>query len=132
MSLDDLLSVMTRLTRDVSQVPEVQSARAALDAEVTRLRASGSGTTTAGAPDDLSAMTPLANMVRRSAYSTLRTFVDTYREDYPADRVAGIIAVAVCMNGQLIDALRATIAVEDAYRAASSPPGPSEARDADG
>jgi hypothetical protein len=77
--------------------------------------------------DDLCAMTPLANMVRRSTFTILREFGG--REGYPADRVAGIIAVAVCMNGKLIDAMRTTIADEDAARAARTPAPSTETSD---
>jgi len=62
---------------------------------------------------DLPALTPLANLVRRHAYSLLRE----WRVPDDAERCAGIIAVSVCMDRGLDAAIDAALRVRERARA---------------
>lgn len=60
--------------------------------------------------DDLAAMTPMANLIRRAAHGWLRRSAATFADGYTAERIAGVIAISAMMNGDVLNAMRETIA----------------------
>ncbi len=62
--------------------------------------------------EDLTAMTDLANLIRKKAFYVMRTFNMEAKGEKTLDHVAGIIAVSILMDRNFIDAVKSTLEYE--------------------